>query len=172
MLVKAASNGAILQIVAVGSVFADPPGTTFTVCFDEIADATTAADLLQNQNLYTVPSNGTLFKSGVQVTLSATYANQAAALTAQLRKSAVTASTDPAFQYKLDRAIVILAVNQINLLRERCIAQDAVIAAAFTTFADLQSRWATMATAHPLPDVTLAQAITAIQNKINDGTAD
>ncbi len=64
------------------------------------------------------------------------------------------------------RAVVLTLVDEINLLRQRLAAQDAVVAAA-TSLADLKSRWATMASASPVPDRTPVQAKNAIAAKLN-----
>src|SRR5689334_6084727 len=56
------------------------------------------------------------------------------------------------------RAICVLLVQQFNLLRDRLTAQDNAVAA-FTTTADLKSRWAALAAAAPLPDITKAQVL-------------
>ena len=69
------------------------------------------------------------------------------------------------------RAVVLTLVDEVNLLRQRLAAQDAVVAAA-TSLADLKSRWATMASARPVPDRTPAQAKNAIASKLNSGGAD
>ena len=69
------------------------------------------------------------------------------------------------------RAVVLTLVDEINLLRQRLAAQDAVVAAA-TSLADLKSRWATMASASPVPDRTPVQATNAIAAKLNSGGAD
>jgi len=69
------------------------------------------------------------------------------------------------------RAVVLTLVDEVNLLRQRLAAQDAVVAAA-TSLANLKSGWATMASARPVPGRTAAQAKGAIISKLNSGGAD
>jgi len=69
------------------------------------------------------------------------------------------------------RAVVLTLVDEVNLLRQRLAAQDAVVAAA-TSLADLKSRWATMASTRPVPDRTPVQSKNAITSKLNSGGAD
>jgi hypothetical protein len=69
------------------------------------------------------------------------------------------------------RAMLLTLVDEVNLLRQRLAAQDAVVAAA-TTLANLKTGWATMASARPVPDRTPAQAKNAIASKLNSGGAD
>jgi len=69
------------------------------------------------------------------------------------------------------RAVVLTLVDEVNLLRQRLAAQDAVVAAA-TSLANLKSDWATMASARPVPDRTPVQAKNAIAAKLNSGGAD
>lgn len=66
------------------------------------------------------------------------------------------------------RAVLLVAVDEINLLRARLRAQDAAVAAA-TTLADLKTRWAVLAN---VPDRTAAQAKQAILDKLDSGGAD
>lgn len=89
-----------------------------------------------------------------------------------LRRTAAAAlTTDLSSSGVQLRAAVSIMVDEINALRARQRAQDAAVAAA-TSLNDLKSRWATVASAQPLPDRTLAQAKTAYQNAIAAGTAD
>lgn len=69
---------------------------------------------------------------------------------------------------KLLRAAAAIMVDEINVLREWEVSFKAAVAAA-TNLANLQTRVAALP---DLPDRTLAQAITAIKNKINGGTVD
>lgn len=90
-----------------------------------------------------------------------TSAVQRAAAVAQL-------TTDPMPTSKFIRAVILLTLDEINLLRQRETDHAADVAAA-TTLADLKTRWAARAA---MPDRTIAQLKTAIENKINAGTAD
>ena len=87
------------------------------------------------------------------------------------RTIAVANLSDPSAPYKLQRAALLLLLDENNLLRQRNRAQDAAIAAA-TNLADLKSRWATLASNQPMPDRTAAQLRTAVQNKLTAGDAD
>ncbi len=64
------------------------------------------------------------------------------------------------------RAVVALAIDEINTLRQWIVAFKAATAAA-TSLANLQTRVAALP---DLPDRTLAQAKTAFINKVNSGT--
>ncbi len=66
------------------------------------------------------------------------------------------------------RGAAAVLVDEINFLRARDRDRADDVAAA-TSLADLKVRWAARVV---LTDRTLAQAKTAIQNKITDGTAD
>lgn len=68
----------------------------------------------------------------------------------------------------LIRAILLTALDEINLLRQRDRDRSADVAAA-TSLADLKARWAARSS---LGDRTGAQLKAAVQNKINAGTAD
>jgi hypothetical protein len=67
-----------------------------------------------------------------------------------------------------DRAIVLVAIDEINLLREWITSFKAAVAAA-TSLANLQTRVAALP---DLPDRTPAQAKAAVTNKIDSGNAD
>jgi hypothetical protein len=69
---------------------------------------------------------------------------------------------------ELLRAIVVRLVSENNILRARFRAQDIAMAQA-TSFANLQARWATAATANPVPDRTNAQAKQALKDDITNG---
>ncbi len=66
------------------------------------------------------------------------------------------------------RALIITAMDEINLLRQRDVDRSIDVAAA-TSLADLKTRWAARSA---LSDRTIAQLKTAVQNKINAGSAD
>lgn len=70
--------------------------------------------------------------------------------------------------YRVLRGILLAAIDEINLLRQRDRDRAADVAAA-TSLADLKTRWAARAA---LTDRTAAQAKTAVVNKINSGDAD
>lgn len=70
--------------------------------------------------------------------------------------------------YKILRGTAAVLVDEINLLREWIVAFKAATAAA-TSLANLQTRVAALP---DLPDRTVAQAKTAIQNKITAGAVD
>jgi hypothetical protein len=75
---------------------------------------------------------------------------------------------DTSFMWKALRGAAAVLVDEINLLRQRD-RDRAVDVAAATSLADLKSRWAARA---DLTDRTLAQAKTAIENKISAGLVD
>lgn len=66
------------------------------------------------------------------------------------------------------RALMQIMVSEINLVREQDVARAAAVAAA-SSLANLQTRWAAISN---LPDRTLAQLVTAIKAKVDDGTVD
>jgi hypothetical protein len=68
----------------------------------------------------------------------------------------------------LDETRVVRLVSENNILRARFRAQDIAMAQA-TSFANLQARWATAATANPVPDRTNAQAKQALKDDITNG---
>jgi hypothetical protein len=89
--------------------------------------------------------------------------------TVQARAPALTtlnSATDP--PGKLARATAAVLVDELNDIRE-WIAAFKVQVAASTTLADLKTRVAALPN---MPDRTLAQAKTAIGNKISTGTVD
>lgn len=69
---------------------------------------------------------------------------------------------------KFVRAVLLVALDEINLLRARDVDRTTDVAAA-TTLADLKTRWAARAA---LAARTAAQLKTAVQNQINAGSAD
>ncbi len=85
------------------------------------------------------------------------------------RVGAVTQlATGTAPDAKLIRGILLLAMNEINLLREWIVAFKAATASA-TTFDDLKARVAGLSAT---PSRTAGQLKTAVQSIINAGTAD
>jgi hypothetical protein len=71
-------------------------------------------------------------------------------------------------QAKLYRAVMLVAVDELNILRQWLTSFKAAVAAA-TSLADLQTRVAALPAT---PDRTPTQAVNAITNKINSGTVD
>ena len=69
---------------------------------------------------------------------------------------------------KVQRAVYLVALDEINLLRQRDVARSADVAAS-TSLADLKTRWAARAA---LDDRTVTQFKTAVQGKITSGLAD
>lgn len=66
------------------------------------------------------------------------------------------------------RVIVVRVVSELNLIRTRLRAQDAAISAA-TSLANLQSRWATAASANPMPDRTKEVVKQALKDDLDAG---
>lgn len=86
-----------------------------------------------------------------------------------LRAAAVDlAANDPSPISKVNRAVLLIVLDEINLLRERFndIATDV---AAAVSLADLKTRWAARSS---LSDRTAAQLKTAAAAKLNSGAAD
>lgn len=69
---------------------------------------------------------------------------------------------------KVIRAVFLVALDEVNLLRQRDVDR-AVDVAASTSLADLKTRWAAR---NALADRTAAQFRNAVQAKINAGSAD
>jgi len=67
------------------------------------------------------------------------------------------------------RSVAIAMISEINLLRERLVAQDNAIATA-SSLLNLQTQWAALAASKPMPDRTAAQAKTAVLNDIPTDT--
>lgn len=75
---------------------------------------------------------------------------------------------DPSGNAKVIRAILLTALDEINILRQRD-RDRAIDVAASTSLADLKTRWS----ARPaLADRTVEQGKTSVQNKINSGEPD
>lgn len=92
-----------------------------------------------------------------------------AEILAQFRAQAINLLlSDSSPTAKIIRAALFGLLDEINLLRQRD-NDRAVDVAASTTLADLKVRWAARAS---LPDRTVAQAKTFIQDKINSGVPD
>ncbi len=85
------------------------------------------------------------------------------------RSSAVDiAANDPSPISKVNRATLLVALDEINLLRGR-FTDIATDVAAATSLADLKTRWAARST---MPDRTPAQLKAAVTTKLNSGLAD
>lgn len=91
----------------------------------------------------------------------------ASALTV-LRGEAKSILTTAGGAGKLQRAVAAVLVDEINSLRQWLASFKAEVAAA-TSLADLKTRVAGLPN---MPDRTLAQAKTAIENKLDSGTVD
>lgn len=91
-----------------------------------------------------------------------------AELTAATRLAATGYSTRRDGLIQLIRAVLLLTMDELNVLRARLRAQDNAIAAA-TSLADLKTRWAAL---NPVPDRTAAQIKPALLNRINTPDAD
>lgn len=76
--------------------------------------------------------------------------------------------TDPSANAKALRDIILLAMNEFNLLRERDVDRSTDVAAA-VSLADLKTRWAARP---PLNDRTIGQFQNALQNMLNSGVVD
>lgn len=85
--------------------------------------------------------------------------------TRSLGQAEVTAISE---RGKVLRAMAAVLVDEINSLRQWLVSFKAEVAAA-TSLANLQTRVAALPN---MPDRTLAQAKTAITNKLNSGAAD
>jgi len=77
-------------------------------------------------------------------------------------------NTDVDYEAKALRALVAVLLDEVNALRQ-WLASFKVEVAAATNLADLKTRVATLPAT---PDRTLAQAKTAILNKVDGGTVD
>jgi len=104
-----------------------------------------------------------------QATLDAVTQQQADdARLAVKRDNAAALTTNGAAAGNVTRAIVAVLVDELNALRQ-WLASFKVEVAAATTLADLKTRVAGLPN---MPNRTLAQAKTAILDRIDDGTAD
>jgi hypothetical protein len=77
-------------------------------------------------------------------------------------------ASDPTPDFKLDRAIILATVDELNALRQWITSFKAAMAAA-TTFADLKTRVAALAST---PDRTSVQVKAAISAKLDTNAAD
>jgi hypothetical protein len=92
-----------------------------------------------------------------------------AQILAELRGGAVTQlNTDPSSNAKVIRAVFLVALDEINVLRQRDRDRADDVAAA-TTFANLKTRWAARAS---MDDRTIQQFKNAVENKISTGASD
>lgn len=141
-----------------------------------------AEALAANPNWFTVTrADGLVIRIDTVTGALPLQAARNAVLTADLSQAAVTARVatrlrgvsnvsfaavdDAAVR---DRAIVLVAIDEINLLRQWITSFKAAVAAS-SSLADLKSRVAALAN---VPDRTVAQAKAAVTNKISAGAAD
>lgn len=94
--------------------------------------------------------------------------DQASFDTAQERTQATALVGDPQAQLKVLRALMLTAMDEINILREWLTSFKTQVAAA-SSLADLKTRIAGLP---DTPDRTAVQLRTAITNKISGGAAD
>ena len=87
---------------------------------------------------------------------------------ADLRAQAVSTAGDTGSNAKVLRGVLLAAVEEVNLMRQRDAAWKTAVANA-TSLANLK---VLIAALPDLPDRTAAQAKTAVVNKINSGDAD
>jgi hypothetical protein len=123
-----------------------------------------------NKSTYLVQP--TSLQSAAQATINAfddSPTGDAAYLNQLGRDQAVDAiDNDRTSHWKAERAAAAVLVDEINLLRDWNTGLASAVAAA-TSLADLKTRVALLPA---LPDRTLSQAKTAIQNKITSGVVD
>lgn len=86
----------------------------------------------------------------------------------KLRINAALLQDDPSPSSKFVKAVLLTAIDEINLLREWITNFEAATAAA-TSLTDFKTRVAALPA---MPDRTVQQAKTAIVNKINSGVSD
>jgi hypothetical protein len=151
------------SVLAFSYPSANPP-IDYAVVFDGANDhiATWNTSLLGAQ-----PSEATLAATQA----SAPYQTFIAPAATEQRvrdSSADKVVTDPSAVGRAVRGAAAVLVDEINALRQRDRDRADDVAAA-TSLADLKVRWAARAA---LADRTLAQAKSAIQNKITTGVAD
>lgn len=70
-----------------------------------------------------------------------------------------------------DKALGLIFLDAINAIHDRLTAQDNAVKNA-TSLANLQSQWAALATAAPMPDLTVAQLKAAVLAKIQSSASD
>lgn len=86
----------------------------------------------------------------------------------RLRSRAVNIVNGKDAHHRLVRATAAVLIDELNLIRQWLVSFKAQVALA-SNLADLKTRVATLPN---MPDRTLAQAKTAIENKLNSGTVD
>ncbi len=84
------------------------------------------------------------------------------------RSDALTYLDSPQAPSKAERALILVLIDELNILRGRDRDRSADVAAA-TTLADLKTRWAAR---NALADRDITQVKPAIQNKISTGASD
>jgi hypothetical protein len=89
-------------------------------------------------------------------------------LTAQRAEAIDIFANQPYALSKLNRAVDLVMMDEINLIREWLMSFKSATAAA-TTLATFQSGVAALPS---MPDRTPVQAKTAVQNKVNSGAVD
>lgn len=95
-------------------------------------------------------------------------AAEAANLLAEQRSEAKSFYSSPDALGKIERAVALVLLDEINVLRQRDRDRATDVAAA-ASLADLKIRWAARS---GLPDRTATQARAAIENKIDSGGSD
>lgn len=143
----------------------DPAGD-YAAFYDGMSQATVASLITQT---------GKTFNFVDQPTYEAfVLAHQPAPLTpaellALQRADAVNyLNKDPQAVSKLQRAILLVIMDELNILRQRDRDRATDVAAALS-LSDLKVRWALRST---LTDSTATQAKTAVENKLNSGASD
>lgn len=89
-------------------------------------------------------------------------------LVALFRALAINLMDSPDPSQKVLRALLLVLIDELNILRQRDRDRSADVAAA-ASLADLKTRWAARSA---LADRDITQVKPAIQNKINSGLAD
>lgn len=92
----------------------------------------------------------------------------ATVIAAKQRADAVIQAAENSPNSKFIRGVFLVALDEINLLRQRDIDRSADVAAS-TSLADLKTRWAARS---DLNERTIQQFKNAVQNKIDAGEAD
>ena len=154
-------------MVGIGSVLqfqypASVPGIDWRVQNDSVADAIV---FWNTGSLGTQPTEPELLTIQASAAYQ-TYLTPAAVEQRQRDKAAAAVVTEKPLVWI--RAAAAVLVDEINVLRQWEMSLKAGIAAA-TSLADVKTAVAALPN---LPDRTLAQAKTAIQNKITTGVAD
>ena len=147
---------------------ATPPIKFISRLANTIKTAGFAIDSVNSDGIVS-PSN---LQAAAQPTIDAFDDSDAAELAFEntnARASAISRlDNDKTDLLKLQRAEAGIAIDEINAIREWITSLKAAVAAA-STIANLKTGVAALPN---MPDRTLAQAITALKNKINGGTVD